>query len=100
MCSLRLRSRERHGSFGGRRAVVDCGVGGLLLAGGQGVDLGLLLADHVEEAVLHAMSAFPGGIQQHCTHHLPLLLVLQLLVQLAQAGCSLVVGTVRASTTG
>jgi hypothetical protein len=64
MCSLRLRSRERHGSFGGRCAVVDGGVGGLLLACGQGVDLGLLLADHVEEAVLHTLSAHPIGIPQ------------------------------------
>jgi hypothetical protein len=62
MCSLRLRSRERHGSFGGGCAVVDGGIGGLLLARCQSVDLGLLLADHAEEAVLHTLSASSRGI--------------------------------------
>lgn len=49
---LGLRAGERHGALGGGGAVVDGRVGGRVLAGGQSVDLGLLLADHVEEAVL------------------------------------------------
>lgn len=43
---------NRHGSLGCWRAIVDGRGGALLLAGLEGGDLGLLLADHVEEPVL------------------------------------------------
>jgi hypothetical protein len=67
-----------------------------VLAGGQSVDLGLLLADHVEEAVLlSSVGTFLQDVWVLATHHLPLLFVLQLLMQLAQAGCALMVWAVR-----
>ena len=72
------RVRERHGALGCGRAVVDGGGGWLLLVGLEGGYLGLLLADHVEETV-----------------DLALLLVLDLLVQLTQARCTLMVWAVR-----
>jgi hypothetical protein len=89
-----------HGALGGGRAVVDGGGGGVLVRLECG-DLGLLRADHVEEAVL-CMSVGTWKIVGHVdTHHLAFLLVLNLLMQLAQARSALMVRTLsRAPTTG
>jgi hypothetical protein len=69
---------ERHGALRSGGAVVDGRRRGLRMAGLQGRDLGLLLADHVEQAV-----------------DLAFLLVLELLVQLSHAWGALVVRALR-----
>lgn len=75
-----------------------------MLTGCQGVDLGLLLADHVEETVLRQSAHFVSRSMFNLleTYHLPLLLVLQLLMQLTQTRSTLVARAVWpwASATG
>jgi hypothetical protein len=63
------------------------------VAGLEGGDLRLLLADHVEEAVLPL--SVPRCRDVMDTHHLALLLVLELLMHLSQAGCALMVRAMR-----
>lgn len=94
---LKGRRGEAHRTLRGRGAVVDDGGGlgslwGRLATGRERCDLSLLLADHVEEAVLQASFHSRVSIEDQTgtrlfplkkpadAYHLSLLLVLELLV--------------------
>lgn len=67
----------------------------------EGGDLGLLLADHVEQPVLWASAHGLGEVLEDA-YHLAFLLIFELLMQLSQARRALVVWTMgpRAAGTG